>query len=143
MALIRRNQKWLPSVFNDLFDNNDWIERTHAITSPAINVIERENEYCVEIAAPGMTKDDFNVHLDEDGNLVVSLEKKEENNEEKQNGHYLRREFSYSQFRQVMILPDDVDHDKISAHVENGVLTVELMKKSQEAAREAKKIEIK
>ena len=81
--------------------------------------------------------------LDEDGNLVVSLEKKEENNEEKQNGHYLRREFSYSQFRQVMILPDDVDHDKISAHVENGVLTVELMKKSQEAAREAKKIEIK
>ena len=90
-----------------------------------------------------MTKDDFNVHLDEDGNLVVSLEKKEENNEEKQNGHYLRREFSYSQFRQVMILPDDVDHDKISAHVENGVLTVELMKKSQEAAREAKKIEIK
>jgi HSP20 family protein len=143
MALIRRNQNWLPSVFNDLFDNNDWIERTHAITSPAINVIERENEYCVEIAAPGMTKDDFNVHLDEDGNLVVSLEKKEENNEEKQNGHYLRREFSYSQFRQVMILPDDVDHDKISAHVENGVLTVELMKKSQEAAREAKKIEIK
>ena len=143
MALIRRNQNWLPSVFNDLFDNNEWIERTHAITSPAINVIERENEYCVEIAAPGMTKDDFNVHLDEDGNLVVSLEKKEENNEEKQNGHYLRREFSYSQFRQVMILPDDVDHDKISAHVENGVLTVELMKKSQEAAREAKKIEIK
>ena len=143
MALIRRNQNWLPSVFNDLFDNNDWIERTHAITSPAINVIERENEYCVEIAAPGMTKDDFNVHLDEDGNLVVSLEKKEENNEEKQNGHYLRREFSYSQFRQVMILPDDVDHDKISAHVENGVLTVELMKKSQEAAREAKKMEIK
>lgn len=143
MALIRRNQNWLPSVFNDLFDNNDWIERTHAITSPAINVIERENEYCVEIAAPGMTKDDFNVHLDEDGNLVVSLEKKEENNEEKQNGHYLRREFSYSQFRQVMILPDDVDHDKISAHVENGVLSVELMKKSQEAAREAKKIEIK
>ncbi len=142
MALIRRNQNWLPSVFNDLFDNNDWIERTHAITSPAVNVIERENEYSVEIAAPGMTKDDFNVHLDEEGNLVISLEKKM-NNEEKENGHYLRREFSYSQFRQVMILPDDVDRDKISAHVENGVLTVDLLKKSQEAAKEAKKIEIK
>ena len=73
MALIRRNQNWLPSVFNDLFDNNDWIERTNAITSPAVNVIERENEYSVEIAAPGMTKDDFNVHLDEEGNLVISL----------------------------------------------------------------------
>lgn len=142
MALIRRNQDWLPSVFNDLFDNNDWMGRTHAITSPAVNVIERENEYSVEIAAPGMTKDDFNVHLDEDGNLVISLEKKV-NNEEKENGHYLRREFSYSQFRQVMILPDDVDRDKISAHVENGVLTVDLLKKSQETAREAKKIEIK
>ena len=145
MALIRRNQNWLPSVFNDLFDNNDWIERTNAITSPAVNVIERENEYSVEIAAPGMTKDDFNVHLDEDGNLVISLEKKEENKDEgKKNGHYLRREFSYSQqFRQVMILPDDVDRDKISAHVENGVLTVDLLKKSQEAVKEAKKIEIK
>ena len=142
MALIRRNQNWLPSVFNDLFDNNDWIERTHAITSPAVNVIERENEYSVEIAAPGMTKDDFNVHLDEEGNLVISLEKKV-NNEEKENGHYLRREFSYSQFRQVMILPDDVDRDKISAHVENGVLTVDLLKRSQEVAKEAKKIEIK
>ena len=142
MALIRRNQDWLPSVFNDLFDNNDWMGRTHAITSPAVNVIERENEYSVEIAAPGMTKDDFNVHLDEDGNLVISLEKKV-NNEEKENGHYLRREFSYSQFHQVMILPDDVDRDKISAHVENGVLTVDLLKKSQEAARESKKIEIK
>ena len=144
MALIRRNQNWLPSVFNDLFDNNDWIERTHAITSPAINVIERENEYSVEIAAPGMTKDDFNVHLDEEGNLVVSLEKKEENKEEnKKNGHFLCREFSYSQFRQVMILPDDVDRDKISARVENGVLTIDLLKKSQEPAKEAKKIEIK
>ena len=143
MMPIRKynNQNWLPSIFNDFFDN-DWMVKANA-TAPAINVIENEKDYKVEVAAPGMTKDDFNVHLDEDGNLVVSLEKKEENNEEKQNGHYLRREFSYSQFRQVMILPDDVDHDKISAHVENGVLTVELMKKSQEAAREAKKIEIK
>ena len=143
MALIRRNQNWLPSVFNDLFDN-DWIERSNSISAPAINVVERENEYCVEIAAPGMTKEDFNVHLDEEGNLVVSLEKKEENNENKENGHYLRREFSYTQFRQVMILPDDVDRDKISAHVENGILTVELLKKSKEEPKnDVRKIEIR
>lgn len=143
MALIRRNQNWLPSVFNDLFDN-DWIERSNSISAPAINVVERENKYCVEIAAPGMTKDDFNVHLDEDGNLVVSLEKKEENNENKEKGHYLRREFSYTQFRQVMILPDDVDRDKISAHVENGILTVELLKKSKEEPKnDVRKIEIR
>ncbi len=143
MALIRRNQNWLPSVFNDLFDN-DWIERSNSISAPAINVVERENEYCVEIAAPGMTKEDFNVHLDEEGNLVVSLEKKEENNENKEKGHYLRREFSYTQFRQVMILPDDVDRDKISAHVENGILTVELLKKSKEEPKnDVRKIEIR
>ena len=143
MALIRRNQNWLPSVFNDLFDN-DWIERSNSISAPAINVVERENEYCVEIAAPGMTKEDFNVHLDEEGNVVVSLEKKEENNENKEKGHYLRREFSYTQFRQVMILPDDVDRDKISAHVENGILTVELLKKSKEEPKnDVRKIEIR
>ena len=143
MALIRRNQNWLPSVFNDLFDN-DWIERSNSISAPAINVVERENEYCVEIAAPGMTKEDFNVHLDEEGNLVVSLEKKEENNENKEKGHYLRREFSYTQFRQVMILPDDVDRDKISAHVENGILTIELLKKSKEEPKnDVRKIEIR
>ncbi len=143
MALIRRNQNWLPSVFNDLFDN-DWIERSNSISAPAINVVERENEYCVEIAAPGMTKEDFNVHLDEEGNLVVSLEKKEENNENKEKGHYLRREFSYTQFRQVMILPEDVDRDKISAHVENGILTIELLKKSKEEPKnDVRKIEIR
>ena len=130
-------------MFNDLFDN-DWIERSNSISAPAINVVERENEYCVEIAAPGMTKEDFNVHLDEEGNLVVSLEKKEENNENKEKGHYLRREFSYTQFRQVMILPDDVDRDKISAHVENGILTVELLKKSKEEPKnDVRKIEIR
>ncbi len=56
-ALVKRNQNWLPSIFNDFFDNT-WMERTNA-TAPAINVIENDNNYCVEVAAPGMTKDDF------------------------------------------------------------------------------------
>ncbi len=65
---VRRTQSWLPSIFNDFFDN-DWMVKANA-TAPAINVFETENEYKLELAAPGMTKDDFNVRIDEDNNLV-------------------------------------------------------------------------
>ena len=106
MMPVRRTQSWLPSIFNDFFDN-DWMVKANA-TAPAINVLETEKEYKVELAAPGMTKDDFNVRIDEDNNLVISMEKKTENKEEKKDGRYLRREFSYSKFQQTMILPDAV-----------------------------------
>ena len=123
MMPVRRNQNWLPSIFNDFFDN-DWMEKANA-TAPAINVFETEKEYKVELAAPGMTKDDFNVHIDEDNNLVITMEKKNESKEEdKKEGRYLRREFSYSKFQQTMILPEDVDKEQIAAHVENGVLNI-------------------
>lgn len=143
----RRNQYWLPEVFNDLFDN-EFLAKS-STTSPAINVIEKENEYDVQYAAPGMTKDDFKVSLDEEQNLVVEMSKKEEKTEdnekkEKKDGVYLRREFSYSNFQQKLILPDDVDHEKISASVENGVLTVTLPKlKPEEQKKEVKMIEVK
>lgn len=110
MMPVRRTQSWLPSIFNDFFDN-DWMVKANA-TAPAINVFETEKEYKVELAAPGMTKEDFNVRIDEDNNLVISMEKKTENKEEKKEGRYLRREFSYSKFQQTMILPDNVDKEK-------------------------------
>ena len=100
MMPVRRTQSWLPSIFNDFFDN-DWMVKANA-TAPAINVLETEKEYKVELAAPGMTKDDFNVRIDEDNNLVISMEKKTENKEEKKDGRYLRREFSYSKFQQTI-----------------------------------------
>ncbi len=145
MLPVRRNQNqaWLPSIFNDIFDT-DWMVRPNA-TAPAINVMEDEKGYSLELAAPGMTKEDFQVHVDENDNLVIRMEKKVENKDEnKRNGRYLRREFSYSKFQQVMSLPDNVDKEKISAQVENGVLTVELPK-IQESEKQAsvKHIEIK
>lgn len=117
-------------------------------TAPAINVFETEKEYKVELAAPGMTKEDFNVHIDEENNLVISMEKKtdnkEDNKDEKKEGRYLRREFSYSKFQQTMILPEDVDKDKISASVENGVLNINLPKfTEQEKERSKKFIDVK
>ena len=76
MTPMRRSQNWLPYVFNDLFDN-DWMIKANS-TAPAINVIESDKDYRVEVAAPGMTKNDFNIKIDENNNLVVSMEKKEE-----------------------------------------------------------------
>ena len=137
MMPVRRTQNWLPSIFNDFFDN-DWMVKANA-TAPAINVFETEKEYKVELAAPGMTKEDFNVHIDEENNLVISMEKKTENKEEKKEGRYLRREFSYSKFQQTMILPDDVDKEKISAQVENVVLNIDLPKFSEQEKEKAKR----
>lgn len=143
MTPARRNENWLPSVFNSFFDN-DWMVKANA-TAPAVNVLETESEYQVEVAAPGMTKEDFNVHIDEEGNLVISMEKKTENKEEThKEGRYLRREFSYSKFRQTMILPEDVDKEKIAARVENGVLHIDLPKFTPQDREKAKKyIEVK
>ncbi len=141
MMPVRKTQNWLPDIFNDFFDN-DLMVRTNA-TAPAINVIENENDYKIEVAAPGMTKEDFNVHVDEDNNLVITMEKKNENKEEKKEGRYLRREFSYTKFQQALILPDDVDKEKISAEVNNGVLNVELPKLAKETVKAKRTIEIK
>ena len=118
MMPVRRTQNWLPSIFNDFFDN-DWMVKANA-TAPAIN-------------------EDFNVHIDEENNLVISMEKKTENKEEKKEGRYLRREFSYSKFQQTMILPDDVDKENISAQVENGVLNIDLPKFSEQEKEKAKR----
>ena len=87
MMPARRSQNWLPGIFNDFF-GNEWVEKTNT-ASPAINIIESDNDYKVEVAAPGMTKDDFSIKIDPENQLIVSMEKKE---------HYLRRELSYSRF---------------------------------------------
>lgn len=138
---VRRTQNWLPSVFNDFFDN-DWMVKPNA-TAPAINVFETEKEYKIELAAPGMTKEDFNVRIDEENNLVITMEKKTEK-EEKNDGRYLRREFSYSKFQQAIILPDNVDKEQIAASVDNGVLNISLPKMSaDEIKKNQKQIEVK
>lgn len=132
MTPIRKynNQNWIPSIFNDFFDN-DWMMKTNA-TAPAINVIESEKDYKVEVAAPGMTKNDFDIHLSEENELVITMEKKTETKEGKENKKYLRREFSYSKFQQSLVLPDDVEKDKINATVTDGVLTIDLPKRTPE-----------
>ena len=134
-------QEWVPSIFNDFFDTN-WMGRAKA-TAPAINVIEKKDEYKVQVAAPGMTTDDFHIHLDEAGDLVITMEKccncdeKEKAEKEaeccdEKECKYLRREFSYAKFEQTLVLPDDVDKAAIKAKVKHGVLHIKLPRKKAE-----------
>ena len=99
---MMRTNSWIPAVFNDLFDT-EFMPKCNA-TAPAINVKESDKAYTVELAAPGMKKEDFNVHINDEGNLVVKLESKQEHKEEDKNTRYLRREFNYSKYEQTLIL---------------------------------------
>jgi len=138
--MMRRNAAWLPSVFNDLFDT-DFMPKANA-TAPAINVKETDKAYIVELAAPGMTKEDFNVHINDEGNLIIKMEKKNETKEEDKSARYLRREFSYTKYEQTLILPDDVQKNDIAAKVEHGVLTISLPKVVEEKVKVSRQIEI-
>ena len=84
MMPVRRSQNWLPSIFNDFFDN-ELMAKANA-TAPAINVIETDKAYKLELAAPGMTKEDFSVRIDEENNLVISMEKKDHISAQVENG---------------------------------------------------------
>ena len=140
MMPVMRSNSWIPSVFGDLFDT-DFVPKGN-YTAPAINVKESDKAYTVELAAPGMKKEDFNVHINDEGNLIIKMESKQDHKEEDKNTRYLRREFSYSKFEQTLILPDDVKKDDIKAHVDNGVLTVELPKVVEEKVKLSRQIEI-
>ena len=121
------NRTWFPTLFDDFFDNNEWMPRINA-TAPAVNVKESPKEYTMDIAAPGIKKEFCRVNIDHDGNLVVAIENKLEHKEEDKKERYLRREFSYSNYQQAYTLPDNVDKENIAAKVENGVLTISIPK---------------
>lgn len=143
MLLAKRNDNnWMSNFFNDFFDT-DMMLRMNA-TAPAVNVKETDKGYVMEIAAPGLKKEYCRVSLDNEGNLNLKIEDKFEHKEENKKEHYLRREFNYSNYEQTYVLPEDVDKEKISAKVENGILTVELPKVSKEIKKEENKsIEVK
>lgn len=135
----KRSQNWLPGIFNDFF-GNEWIAKSNA-SAPALNIVETEKEYIVEIAAPGVTKDDFCVTVDKHDQLIVTVENRN-NEEQNKRGKFLRREFSYSQFQQTLILPENVNKDAIRASQCNGVLTITIPKDHATVAGEPKRIAI-
>ena len=147
MLLARRNNNsvsnWLNSWFNDNFFDTDLMPQMNA-TAPAVNVKEDEKSYTMEIAAPGLKKDMVKMNIDKDGYLNISIEHKAEKKDEKKDEHYLRREFSYSNYSQSYALPEDANKEKISAEVNDGVLKIEIPKVAEEEKKEnVKHIEVK
>ncbi len=136
----RNNNSWLSNMFDDFFDDG-WMPRMSA-TAPAVNVKETAKDYEMDIAAPGLKKEFCRIDIDGNGNLVVKMEDKFEHKEENKEGHYLRREFNYTNFEQTYTLPDDVDRDKISAKVSDGILHIALPKIEKEEKKNERRIEI-
>jgi len=140
MLPVMFKNSWFPTVFDDFF-NTDFMPRANS-TAPAVNVKEDENAYTMEVAAPGIKKEYCRVNINEDGNLSVAIENKLEHKEEDKKQHYLRREFSYTNYQQAYTLPDDVNREEISAKVEHGVLTVVLPKTKKAEAKVTRSIDI-
>ena len=141
-AIVRRNQGWMPSLFGDLLPA-EWLDKGAGVT-PAINVKETKTEYKVEVAAPGMCKEDFKVGINENGDMVITMERKSEERDENKETHYLRREFAYTRFQQTMILPDDVDSEHIEATMDKGILCINLPKKPESVEHKtSRRIDIK
>lgn len=146
MSLIKRNETgWLPSVFDDMF-RTDWLGGTTNVNSigtsiPAVNIQENDDSFMVAVAAPGKSKEDFNIELDNDV-LTISSEEKKENETTDTNGRFTRKEFSYSNFKRAFSLPDSVDSGKISAAYKDGVLEISLPKKEESKVQAKRMIEV-
>ena len=139
--VIRTNNAWLDNAFNDFFSDNA-LSRMNA-TAPAVNVTVNENGYVMEVAVPGIKKEFCRVNIDDKGNLEIAIENKLEHKEEEKKEHYLRREFSYSNYQQSYVLPDDVDREKVSAKVLDVVLEIALPRVRKEEQKVQRNIEIK
>lgn len=130
-TIIRRKNYATPSFFDEFFNDSyfpglfDFDSKSNDSVSPAVNVEETDKEYRIEVAAPGLEKEDINVTVD-DGVLTIKAEKKLKNEESKNN--YIRREFGYTSFSRSFTLPEEIEVERISAKHKNGVLNVTLPK---------------
>ncbi len=148
MTLMRRTSSYWPKNFNsfideffnrDFYDSNMSNLSSTGTTVPAVNIVESNDEFQVEVAAPGMKKDDFHVELDNDM-LIITSEKQDSS--EHSDKSYARREFSYQSFNRTFHLPNTVEADKIKAKYENGVLRLVIPKKEEAKQKPVRQITI-
>ena len=134
MLVTRRNQDFMPTLFNELMNWNDTTYST-----PRMNIMETKDNYKLELCIPGLTKEDVKLSIDAEGNLVVEMvkENKSEKKEDKEEMRYLRHEFSVEHFRQTVMLPEDIHKEQISAKVENGILDIVIPKVTVDEKKQA------
>jgi len=133
MTLVKFNNKTRNTApyFNNVFDSlfSDAINKNQGVNKvPNVNIYEGAGEYKIELAAPGLSKEDFKIEVKKE-NLSVWVEKKAENGAEQKD--YTRKEFEYTSFARSFILPEGVDADKISAEYTNGILYIAIGKKEE------------
>ena len=146
MTLVKRqngNISPFNSFFDDFFTRDlfDWNNSSvTGTTVPKVNILETNEEFRVEMAAPGMKKDDFRIELD-NNMLSISSEVQHETNLP-DDQHYSRREFSYQSFRRTFHLPDTVENEKIKARYENGLLSLTIPKREEAKRKPSRLIKI-
>ena len=132
MLVTRRNQDFMPTLFNELMNWND-----NTYSTPRMNIMETKDNYKLELCIPGLTKDDVKLSIDQEGNLVVEMTKETKHEEKNNDVRYLRHEFSVEHFRQTVMLPEDIHKEQISAKVENGILDIVIPKVTTEEKKQA------
>lgn len=140
--LARINRRYTPAYWDDFFtDNffNNYNSASCSGASPAVNVVEEDAAYRIDVAVPGLSKDDFRIGLENEV-LTISSEQKEKKEEKKHN--YMRREFSYNTFKRSFQLPDTIDTGNIKASHDAGILSIQLPKKEEVVEKAPKQIEI-
>jgi HSP20 family protein len=141
MNLIKRNSNLIfPSLLDEIFkpDWNGGIQNFNT-TIPAVNIKESETDFKLELFAPGLKKEDFNIEIDQQ-TLSISSEKQTEFEENKE--QYSRKEFSFTSFKRTFNLPETVNFDAIEANYENGILNLTLPKKEEALPKPKRMIEI-
>ena len=146
MALLKRPEwpllastNWLTDFFdNERFFDSEWLRRTQVV--PAVNVNEREKEFEIQMAAPGMKKSDFKISAEE--NILTISSEREEKTEERDK-EYMRREFNYTSFMRSFNLPENCQEDKIAAHYEDGILKVIIPKRTPTKEKMVRPIEVR
>lgn len=144
---MRRNRMYpeIPSLFNEFFngelmENQDFDTMSSESTLPSVNIMDTENSFEIEVAAPGMAKKDFKIELN---NNILTISSENENSKEDENQNYTRKEFSYKSFLRSFRLPENkVDGNKINAKYKNGILFVSLPKKEEAKLKPVRMIEI-
>lgn len=138
--LARWNEpSWMERAFSDFF-NSDVMSGNGHSNLPKVNVAENEKEYRIEVCAPGMSKKDVKVNI-ENNRLIIQGEKKEEKEEKEEN--YTRKEFRTSSFSRSFILPENVDPEKTDAKFEDGILHLTIAKRQADTSKAKKEIQIK
>ncbi|MBN09111.1 MAG: heat-shock protein Hsp20 [Flavobacteriaceae bacterium] len=140
MNLIRKQNTWFPSLMDDFLNTNWNIDfPSYSNTLPAVNIKESYKEFSLEIAAPGLNKDDFEVSCEDN---ILSIEVLQ-NEKSKSNDGFTRLEFNYNSFKRIFTIPESVETSKIDASYTNGVLTVNMPKKKEARPQPKKLIKIK